>query len=218
MRTYFKRTPIEIGNLQILAVFSAVEKGQIVDPVVARQLRVERRSDDGTVPDCDRAVVPGSQYLDVASLADCGRADEHGVKGAVEAVHVERGLEAVLLAAEGVALDGHVEQIEGLDAVVAGVTGRHDQPGTGCQHRLAGRDVVADLRGDAFLAQQPGDRRRLPPGNQQDVTLGDDPGLAYLDDLDSLVVGVRGRLEGACVFTHVALDGDHAGGTRHVGV
>ncbi len=187
-----------------------------MNPRVTGQLGVKGRPDHRPLPDCDRAPVPLCQYLDLrADLADGRSADEHGRERPVDALHVQGGLEAVALAAEGVALDGHVHQPEFVDTVVLRVGTGDDQPRAGREHRLAGLDVGLDLRGDPLPPEQPRDGRRLPAGHQQGVTVGHQPGRTDLDNLAVLVVCGRGPLDRPGVFGDVTLDGHHPRCQRH---
>ena len=173
---------------------------------------MEGGGDDRSLPNRDRAALPVGQHLDVvADGVDQRRADEHGRKRRVETDDVEGRLEAVGLPAEGVAVDGHIEDVERLDPVVVGVAGGDDEPRTGRQHGFARRHVGADLRVDSRLGQQPRDGRRLPAGHEQDVAVGDEAGLADGHDLAVEAVGGGRTVDRGGVFTHVSLDGDDAG-------
>ena len=92
-----------------------------VHPRIPRELRVERRGEQGALSDCHDLTVGGAA-LDLREDLDAGpgvlhprRADEHRVhRGALDTGHVEVGLEGVDLPAEGVAADRDVEPADGL--------------------------------------------------------------------------------------------------------
>ena len=129
-------------------------------PEVVCEFGVEGGADDGALAYGDGPAVDGRERLDVrADLRDGRRADEDGRKGLVEARHVEVSLERVALTAEGVAVDGDVQEVERLDAVVASVARDDDQPSTGRKERLAGRGVVDDFGRDVAAVKQARDCR-----------------------------------------------------------
>ncbi len=95
---------------------SAMVISEAVEARFAGQLGVEGRGQHVALPDRhDASVGQAGQDVDVRPDAlDGGRPDEHGVHRLVaQDGHHEVRLEAVQLAAEGVALDGHVEQAAG---------------------------------------------------------------------------------------------------------
>ena len=140
------------------------------------------------------------------------------MEGFVQSRDWEVCLETVLLSAEGVSVYRHVQQAEWLDAVVAGVGTGDDEAGAGGEYGLVGGDVVANLRGDSLRVEVSGDSRRLPAGHEEDVTLRNESGLAYLDDVGLVAVFGTGPTDGGGVFAHVALNGDDSGGQHRLSV
>ena len=90
--------------------------------------------------------------------------------------HVEVGLEALQLAAEGVAASAHVEEAE-----VLGVA--DDQPGAGAEERPPGLVVGAQRRLQARRGDSLADRRALAAGDDQAVEPLEVRGRADLRDL-----------------------------------
>src|SRR3954451_15143289 len=114
---------------------------QLVHPVVAGDLGVERsgqqvRLPDGDDPtDCLARGDPGDDLDVLPNLLHPWRTDEHRMEPPAEVGHVQVGLEGVHLAAEGVAPDHHAEPADGLLSRDTGldVVGKHDHPGTGAE-------------------------------------------------------------------------------------
>jgi hypothetical protein len=122
--------------------------------------------------------VVGGEHLDPGPAAlDPGRADEDRPQRLVaDSLDREVGLEALQLAAEGVAPGTGVDQTK-----VVGVA--DDQAGAGAENRLAGRVVGAQGRLQFRRLDPLADRRALAAGNDQpvetvEVLLG--ANLAYL--------------------------------------
>ena len=186
-----------------------------MDPEVLGQFGVERRADDGTVPDGDGAAVPLREHLRLADTLDDRRADEHRREGVVQSLDAEGRLETVLLAAEGVALDGDVDETEFVDAVVVGIGRGDDEPRTRRQDGPARLDVGDDFLGDPLAVEVPGDGRRLTAGQQEEVAVRDAPGRPDLGDRHVLAVAVCGPPDRRRMFADVPLDGDHARSDAH---
>lgn len=187
-----------------------------MNPGVGAQFGVEGGADDAVLSDRDRPAVPLGEHLDRRpDRLDNRCADEHRRKGLVEATHREWGLETVALATECVSLDGHIEQVECLDAVVTRVLAEQDESGTGREHRPSGGDVGTYLRGDTLAVDEPRDGRRLTTRDQEQVTVGHDTRCAYLADLDRLSVALAGPPNRAPVLADVALHREDACCYRH---
>ena len=107
------------------------------------ELRVERRGHDIALPHGHNATVfEPRQHVDrVTDPLDERGPDEHGVHGRVaQHGHLDVGLERIELPAEGVALDGHVEQREDRLVAVDDILRQQDHARTGAQDgRAAGR-------------------------------------------------------------------------------
>src|ERR1044072_4624691 len=181
---------------------------QCVHPVVPGQLGVERRSEDVALPDRDRVVVVRREHLGArAHRLDPRRADEDALHGAaLDALDVDRGLEGLVLAAEGVAAHDHVDAAQGLLVLpaVEDLVRDHDHTGAGAVHRHARPDALAQR------LQQPEDHRELghggglAAGDHQPLDLGQLLGAPHLPGLGA------GRGERGQMLTDVALEGEHA--------
>jgi len=172
---------------------------------------MERGGDDRALADGDRAALPVGEYLHIlANRFDQRRANEHRRKRLVKAGDVEGCLEAILLAAEGVAVDRDIQSVQRLNALVLWVAGGNNQPRTGRQDRLAAIDVSPDLLVETLIGKQPGDRRRLPTWQKQHIAVVDEPGLADRRDLGVDAASVGDTPDRGSVFTHIALDSNHA--------
>ena len=112
-----------------------------MQPRIVGQLGVEGAGEDASLADRHRVALVGGEHLDPGPVAlDPGRADEDRAQRLVaDPLDRQVGLEALQLAAEGVAPRGHVDQAE-----VIGVA--DDHPGAGAEDRLALRVVGADRR------------------------------------------------------------------------
>ncbi len=98
---------------------------------------MKRGRDDGTVADRDRPPVPGGEHVGTADRFDSRCTDKHCRIGSSSASpSTDRGFEAVFLSTEGVSLDGDVDQLEFVDAVVSRVPRGDDQPGAGRKQGL----------------------------------------------------------------------------------
>jgi hypothetical protein len=105
---------------------------------------------------------------------DPGGADEDRAQRLVaDPIDVEVGLEALQLAAEGVATGAGVEESE-----VLGIA--DDQPGAGAEDRPAGLVVDAQRRLQAGRLDALDDRRALATGDDQSVEPVEIPGGADL--------------------------------------
>src|SRR3954447_21395892 len=185
---------------------------QLVHPVVACDLGVERsgqqvRLPDGDDPtDCLTRGDPGDDLDVLPHLLHPRRSDEHRVEPLVEVAHVQIGLERVHLAAEGFAADHDVEPADGLLSSDArlDVVGEHDHPGTGAECRQPGPDRVAQGVEHVEGAGELVHRGRLTTGDHDPVDLRDLPRPSYGDG-----VGTRTRQHRE-MLAHVALQGEHA--------
>jgi len=137
--------------------------------------------------------VVGRQHLHpVAAALDPGGADEDGPQRLVaDALDLEVGLEALQLAAEGVAAGGGVDQAEVL--VVA-----DDQPGAGAENRAARPMMGANRRRQPRRLDPLADRRALAAGDDEAVEPAEVVGGANLGCLGAeLAQRPRVRLETA---------------------
>ena len=117
---------------------------------VVGQLGVEGAGEHAALADRHRVALVGGQHLDPGAVPlDPGRADEDRAQRLVaDPLDLEVGLEALQLAAEGVARGGRVDQPEVL--VVA-----DDHPGAGAEDRPPALVVGADRRLQARRARSP---------------------------------------------------------------
>src|SRR5262245_24427836 len=182
-----------------------------MQPVVAADLRMERRREDRTLAyghDPTRVgsgLDPGENLDAVADLLDPRGPDQHGVEGRVESCEVEVGLERVDLPPEGIAPHGDVEPAERLlpgDPALDPV-GEHDHPGTGAEggHSLA--DPLAQR-----LEQLERDRELVHRGA---LTAGQDEPVDAIELL-APAYGQRGRARGGQhpqVLPYVALEREY---------
>ena len=187
---------------------------------VTGDLRMERRGEQAALPHRDdpsvgAAVGDRGQHLDPgADLLHPRCADEHGsnrVSG--DPGEVEVVLEAVHLAAEGVATHRHVDPAES-ELTGDGVghpVGQQDHPGAGPVDRHPLRHPLHQQLAQAERAGQLVDRGRLPAGQDEGVHLGE---LLRPPDRtgDHVALGQRGQ-----VLADVTLDGEDANHkiTRH---
>ncbi len=147
-------------------------------PGVIGQLGMEGGGEHAAVADRDRVAVVAGQNLDAGPVAlDPGGADEDRAQRLVaDPLDLEVGLEALQLAAEGVAARDRVEEAE-----VVGVA--DDQPGAGAENRPAGPVMVAQSRLEPGDLDPLGDRRALAAGNDEAVEtlqVGREADLGYL--------------------------------------
>ena len=133
-------------------------------PGIVGELRVEGAGEHAFAADGHRMPVVGGEHLDTRPVpTHPGSADEDRAQRLVaDALDREVGLEALQLAAEGVAARGGVEEAE-----VLGVA--DDQPGAGAEDRPAGLVVGAERRLQPRRLDSLGDRRALAAGDDEAV-------------------------------------------------
>jgi hypothetical protein len=152
---------------------------------------VKGRGEHAALADRDRVPFVGGQHLDPGPAAlDPGGADEDRAQRLVaDPIDLDVGLEALQLAAEGVALGGDVEEAE-----VIGVA--DDQPSAGAEDRPPGFVVGAQRWRQPGRLDALDDRRALAAGNDQAVEPDQIAGSADLGCLGTeLAQGAGVRLE-----------------------
>src|SRR6266516_3318809 len=146
----------------------------LVDARVVGQLGMEGGDDDPTLAEEHRLAVQLGEHLDVrADLRYSRRTDEDSPQRLLLSEQLQIRLEARHLASIGVAAHGQVEQAEV-------VTVEQDHPGTGAEHRSL---EAADRLLEPVQPDEPSDRGRFAPRNDQPVELGNLLRLAHLDGL-----------------------------------
>jgi hypothetical protein len=104
----------------------------------------------------------------MADIANEGGADEDGVKRRVEAIDGQVCLEAVDLAAEGVADDLYVDESQSLAVEVSGFAGHDYEAGAGAPDRLLGREIADRLK-EAVHGHETGDGGALTAGDYEAI-------------------------------------------------
>jgi hypothetical protein len=159
-----------------------------MDAIVIRQLGVECRREQWALPDKHRFAIHQRKYIDVVTGAlDEWSANEHAVEGRVETGDVEVGLEAVDLAAEGVAAHVDVEHAEPhlIGPAVLHPFGQQDQTGARPEHRHAIVDPFPDRLLETGGDEQERHRGRLAAWEYQRIDLRKIFGTADLPRLNS---------------------------------
>jgi hypothetical protein len=149
-----------------------------VEARIVGQLGMEGGGEHGSFADRHRVPLPGGEHLDLRpGPLDPGRPDEDRAERLLAGPgHLEIGLEALQLPAEGVATGRHVDEAEMLGVA-------DDQPGAGTEDRLAGLVVGAQPGLQARRRDQFGDRRRLAARDDQAVEPRQPLRRTYLDRL-----------------------------------
>src|SRR6185295_13956756 len=172
-----------------------VEK-PFVHPGVVRQLRMERRDQEPTLPEQDRIAVELRQDLHAfADLGDARRPDEDAAQRLLLALERKIRLEARHLAAVGVAVDADVHLAEET------VASHEDHPRAGAEH--GARELPQRLL-EGIEADQPADRGRLPARDDEPVEARK---LLGLPNLNRLHAETRKRRD---VLAEVPLQGENA--------
>jgi hypothetical protein len=131
---------------------------------VVGQLGVECRGEDAALADRDRVALVAGQHFHLRSMAlDPGSADENRTQRLVaDSLDLEVGLEALQLAAEGVASRRRIDQAEVIGAA-------DDQPGASAENWPPGFVVGAQGRLQPGRSDALGDRRTLAAGDDEPV-------------------------------------------------
>ena len=108
-----------------------------------------------------------------------------------ERAHVEIGLEAVDLPAEGVALDRHVHESRERMGMAGHVRGDEDRTRAGPPHRHARRGALLELGDDPVVRGELADRRALAARDDERVDLVELLGAPHVDRLDAEVAQRR---------------------------
>lgn len=184
---------------------------------VVRQFRVKGRSQQVALPDGDDVLLVGPQALNtLAKPGDDRRSNENGAKRGIQDRKLHVRLKAVHLGSEGVAPDGHIEQVQPiLVRIVLDFLGHQDHAHTGSPDRHSALRGFDEGGAEAEALHELADRRALAAGN--DHAIDAVKVFAALEQADSLLGDAAGQ-KGAGVALEIALDGDDADTGRHAGI
>ncbi len=140
---------------------------QRVEARVVGQLGMECAGEHAALADNHRVAVVAREHLDLGPVPlDPRGADEHRAQRlGAEPVDLELGLEALQLAAEGVAARDRVHQAEVLAVA-------DDHPGAGAEHGAPALGVGADRGLEPVALDRLRDRRALAAGDHEPVEVG----------------------------------------------
>src|SRR5712692_3786425 len=187
-----------------------------MDPQVPAQLRMECGRDQMSLAGQDDSVlVPRDRRASAPRPEDRRRTDEDAVERGVESGDLEVGLERLALAAERVAIHGHVHEPKEpslrLLRLAPRVFREEDAPGARAHdgHSLFTR-AAHDLVEEPELHEQLRNGRAFPAGNSEAIDARKIHWPADRDRLALLAVILHRPADGVDVFAHVALDADDA--------
>src|SRR3954449_4412059 len=169
-----------------IGVLCGHRRDEPVEPRLARELGVERGGDDVPLADRDDAAVVEARHdIDVgADAVDDGRTDEDTMDGLVtQQGNGEVRLERVQLAAECIALDGHVEQRQHGLVAVGDVLGEDDHAGARAEQRRPARGELEDGLAHSPAVDEAAHGRALAARQHEPVEVLDLLGQANLDRL-----------------------------------
>src|SRR5712691_13506549 len=181
---------------------------------VARQLRMEGGREQSAVAHRDHGGIAEPRENDDTRTdpRDLRRADEDGVeRTARHALYVDIRLERIDLTAEGVPLDGDIEELSERMRMTRHVLREEDRSGAGAPHRHAVGGSLADLRDDPVVLRELADRRALAARDDERVDVVELLGPAHVDTFRANAAE-RGE-----VLAEIALEAEDADASGLVG-
>lgn len=179
-----------------------------VEAEIVGQFGVEGGGQQGAIAHGDGFAVECHEDVDVVGdAANAWGADKDGVIGGGSQLGCgDVGLEGVDLATEGVAVDGHGEQVEGGPVEAVGVVGKEDGPGAGPPEGKAILPETSDRFVQVVGEEEAGDGGAFAAGDDEAVEPIELVGVADFTGVD-----VEGTQTDG-VLAEVALEGEDADG------